>query len=95
MRMKTVLFGKPQDKIKGRKSAMKEKKRVCIAGLGHIGKAHLEALRRLGQTEVVGISCRKNARQRAEELFGSKWLLRLAGNDRYFKAGRGACVYPQ
>ena len=48
---------------------MKEKKRVCIAGLGHIGKAHLEALRRLGQTEVVGISCRENAQQRAEELF--------------------------
>lgn len=46
-----------------------EKLRVGVIGIGFIGKAHIEALRRLGYVDVVAISDAFGAKEKAEELF--------------------------
>lgn len=49
-----------------------KKIRAGIIGAGFIGAAHIEALRRLGNVEVVALAKTKGARQRAKELFVAK-----------------------
>ena len=46
-----------------------EKLRVGVVGIGFIGTAHVEALRRLGYVDVVAVANRKNGAQRAEALY--------------------------
>ncbi len=49
-----------------------QKKRVGVIGLGFIGIAHIEALRRLGNIDVVAVTDTFNADQKAEKLFVPK-----------------------
>lgn len=44
-----------------------KKFRACIAGVGFIGAAHIEALRRLGNVEVVALSNTSNAQSKAND----------------------------
>ena len=46
-----------------------EKLRVGVVGIGFIGTAHVEVLRRLGYVDVVAVANRKNGAQRAEALY--------------------------
>ena len=43
--------------------------RACIVGVGFVGVAHIEALRRLGSVEILAISDKPNAQQKAEANF--------------------------
>lgn len=43
--------------------------RTCIIGVGFIGAAHIEALRRLGNVEIVAISDIPNAQAKADAFF--------------------------
>lgn len=46
-----------------------KKLRVGVIGIGFIGAAHVEALRRLGYVEVVAVANHNNGAQKAKELF--------------------------
>lgn len=46
-----------------------KKMRVGIIGIGFIGAAHIEALRRLGYVEVVALADAQGAKEKAAELF--------------------------
>ncbi len=46
--------------------------RTCVIGVGFIGAAHIEALRRLGNVEIVAISDIPNAQAKADAFFVPK-----------------------
>ena len=46
-----------------------KKLRVGVIGIGFIGAAHVEALRRLGYVDVVAVANHNNGAQKAKELF--------------------------
>ena len=46
--------------------------RACVVGIGFIGAAHIETLRRLGNVEVVALSNTSNAQAKAEAYFVPK-----------------------
>ena len=43
-----------------------EKLRACIVGIGFVGGAHIEALRRIGNVEISAVCTRENAQQTAD-----------------------------
>ncbi len=45
-----------------------KKFRACVAGMGFVGKAHIEALRRLGNVEVVALCNTSDAQAKADAL---------------------------
>lgn len=49
-----------------------KKMRAGIIGIGFIGQAHIEALRRLGNVEVVALADQDGAKEKAERLFVPK-----------------------
>ena len=49
-----------------------KKFRACVIGVGFIGAAHIEALRRLGNVEVVALSDIPNAQAKADAFFVPK-----------------------
>ena len=49
-----------------------KKFRTCVIGVGFIGAAHIEALRRLGNVEVVALSDIPNAQAKADAFFVPK-----------------------
>ena len=49
-----------------------KKMRAGIIGIGFIGAAHIEALRRLGYVDVVALADAQGAKEKAEELFVPK-----------------------
>ena len=49
-----------------------KKFRVGVIGIGFIGAVHIEQLRRLGNVEVVALTNKDNAEQKAKELFVNK-----------------------
>jgi len=46
-----------------------KKIRTAVVGIGFVGIAHIEAIRRLGNVEVVAICSRNNVQQKAKDLF--------------------------
>ena len=46
--------------------------RACVVGIGFVGAAHIETLRRLGNVEVVALSNTSNAQAKAEAYFVPK-----------------------
>lgn len=53
----------------GREENSMRKLRVGVIGIGFIGAAHVEALRRLGYIDVVAVSDMSGGKQKARELF--------------------------
>jgi len=49
-----------------------KKFRACVIGVGFIGAAHIEALRRLGNVDVVAVSDVPNAQAKADAYFVPK-----------------------
>ena len=45
-----------------------KKIKACVVGVGFIGVAHIEALRRLGNVDVVAIADPADAQKKADEL---------------------------
>ena len=49
-----------------------EKLRVGVIGIGFIGAAHVEALRRLGYVDVVAVAAACGGAAKADGLYGSR-----------------------